>query len=69
MEKDCDVRYYNPQDFKNLFEVGSGGFSSVHAAEWKNTRAKLAIKKYAKSFTHEIINEVCYNFVIVFINF
>ena len=58
MGKDCDVRYYNSRDFKNLSEIGLGGFSLVHAAEWKNTQAKFAIKK-SKGSTEEIINEVC----------
>jgi serine/threonine protein kinase len=60
LRKDCDVRYYNRQDFKNLSKISLGGFSSVHTAEWKNTRAKYAIKKFAKGSTEEeIINEVC----------
>jgi serine/threonine protein kinase len=38
--------------------IGSGGFSSVHAAYWKNTPSKFAIKKFINSSTREIINEV-----------
>jgi serine/threonine protein kinase len=42
--------------------IGFGGFASVHAAHWKNTTSKFAIKKMTKSFTEkEIINEVCFN--------
>ena len=41
--------------------IGSGGFSSVHVANWNNTGSKFAIKKIAKcrSTEEEIINEVC----------
>ncbi len=40
--------------------IGSGGFASVHAAYWKNTRSKFAIKKFNESnnTTEVIINEV-----------
>ena len=70
MRKDSDVcdyvRYYNHGDFKNFSMVGSGGSASVHVAEWKNTRAKFAIKKFAESSTEEeIINEVWYSFVYI----
>ena len=68
LRKDCDVcdyvRDYNPRDFKNFSVIGSGGFASVHAAEWKNTRSKFAIKKFAKGSTEEeIINEVRFGVV------
>ena len=63
-EEDFNMDHlYNHQDFKNLSKVGFGGFSSVYAAEWKNTGTKFAIKKFTKGFTDEIINEVCFNFV------
>ena len=43
--------------------IGSGGFASVHAAYWKNTRSKFAIKIFDESSTKEIIiNEVQYLF-------
>lgn len=43
--------------------IGFGGFASVYVANWKNTVAKFAIKKFAKFTTKNteeiIINEVC----------
>jgi hypothetical protein len=49
--------------------VGSGGFSSVHVAQWKNTQSVFAIKEFDERSTEEIIiNEVCRSFVyIIFI--
>ncbi|RGB24549.1 kinase-like domain-containing protein [Rhizophagus diaphanus] len=37
--------YYDSQEFNNFSKIGSGGFSAVHAAYWKNT-TKFAIKKF-----------------------
>jgi hypothetical protein len=42
--------------------IGSGEFASVHAAYWKNTQSKFAIKKFDKISEKEIINEVRTNF-------
>jgi serine/threonine protein kinase len=56
-----DYRHYDHQDFKILFEIGSGGSAAVYAAYWKNTTSKFAIKKITKlSAGKEIINEVCF---------
>ncbi|CAB4437684.1 unnamed protein product [Rhizophagus irregularis] len=55
--KEC--RNYVPRDFEILPVIGSGEFASVHAAYWKNTRSKFAIKKFDKISTEkEIINEI-----------
>jgi hypothetical protein len=44
--------------------IGLGGFASVHAAYWKNTPSKFAIKKFINGSTKEIIiNEVWFSFV------
>ncbi|CAB4408549.1 unnamed protein product [Rhizophagus irregularis] len=53
------IRYYDSQEFKNFSNIGSGGFSTVHAAYWKNT-TKFAIKKFNGSLSSmkEIINEI-----------
>ena len=61
LEECRDCRHYDQQDFKILAVIGSGGFSSVHVANWNNTGSKFAIKKIAKcrSTEEEIINEVC----------
>ncbi|CAB5389744.1 unnamed protein product [Rhizophagus irregularis] len=54
-----DYRQYDHQDFKILFEIGSGGSAAVYAAYWKNTTSKFAIKKITKlSARKEIINEI-----------
>ena len=56
-----EIKFYDYQEFNNISEIGSGGFSLVYTACWKNTRTKYAIKKFSKSFTtkDEVINEVC----------
>ena len=56
-----EINFYDYQDFSNISKIGSGGFSSVYTACWKNTEAKFAIKKFSKAFItkDEIINEVC----------
>ncbi len=55
------MKFYDYQEFNNISEIGSGGFSSVYTACWKNTDAKFAIKKISKAFItkDEVINEVC----------
>ncbi|PKY22619.1 kinase-like protein [Rhizophagus irregularis] len=53
------IYYYDSQEFNNFSKIGSGGFSAVHAAYWKNT-TKFAIKKFNESLSsmEEIINEI-----------
>ncbi|CAB5388449.1 unnamed protein product [Rhizophagus irregularis] len=52
------VNCYEPQNFKKLSEISSGGFASVYAADWKNATI-FAIKKFRNSCSmEEIINEV-----------
>jgi hypothetical protein len=39
--------------------INYGGFSSVHAAQWKNTQSVFAFKEFDERSTEEIIiNEV-----------
>ncbi|RIA80175.1 hypothetical protein C1645_882312, partial [Glomus cerebriforme] len=38
--------------------IGSGGFASVHAAYWKMTQSKFAIKKFDKEKIHVNENEI-----------
>ncbi|RIA84165.1 kinase-like domain-containing protein [Glomus cerebriforme] len=51
------IHYYDPQGFNNITEIASGGTSLVYAAYWKNT-SKFVIKKFVKSLTKEVINEI-----------
>ncbi|RGB44066.1 hypothetical protein C1646_737572, partial [Rhizophagus diaphanus] len=52
-----DDHFYGPQDLKILPEaIGSGGFSSVYVAHWKNTPVKYAIKKFKETSKEEEIN-------------
>ncbi|PKK63577.1 hypothetical protein RhiirC2_716887 [Rhizophagus irregularis] len=53
------ICYYDSQEFKNFAKIGSGGFSTVHVAYWKNT-TKFAIKKFNENLNsmEEIINEI-----------
>jgi len=54
------INYYDPQGFKILDKIASGGTSLVYYVCWKNT-SKFAIKKFVESSKNEaIINEVCY---------
>ncbi|UZO03952.1 uncharacterized protein OCT59_024351 [Rhizophagus irregularis] len=52
------ICYYDSQEFKNFVKIGSGGFSTVHVAYWKNT-TKFAIKEFNENLNsmEEIINE------------
>ncbi|POG64657.1 kinase-like domain-containing protein [Rhizophagus irregularis DAOM 181602=DAOM 197198] len=50
---------YDSQDFIILGTISSGNFASVFVAEWKNTPAKFAIKKFKETSKEEdIINEI-----------
>ncbi|PKB94783.1 kinase-like protein, partial [Rhizophagus irregularis] len=53
------ICYYDSLEFRNFAKIGSGGFSTVHVAYWKNT-TKFAIKKFYENLSSmkEIINEV-----------
>ncbi len=60
IERD-EITYYDYHDFNDISEVGSGGFSSVYSANWKNTPSKFAIKRFVRISIpiNEVINEVC----------
>ncbi|CAB5145348.1 unnamed protein product [Rhizophagus irregularis] len=52
-----DDHFYGHQDLKILQKaIGSGGFSSVYIAYWKNTSVKYAIKKFKETSKEEEIN-------------
>ncbi|UZO27321.1 uncharacterized protein OCT59_019522 [Rhizophagus irregularis] len=55
-----DHYYYDSRDFKIPLEtISSGKFADVFAAEWKNTSAKYAIKKFKETSREEdIISEI-----------
>ncbi|RIA88916.1 kinase-like domain-containing protein, partial [Glomus cerebriforme] len=61
LDNGTSIDYHIPQDFENLLPViGTGGFSSVYAANWKITQSKFAIKKFATGLVgeKEIENEI-----------
>uniref|UniRef100_U9TKA4 Protein kinase domain-containing protein n=1 Tax=Rhizophagus irregularis (strain DAOM 181602 / DAOM 197198 / MUCL 43194) TaxID=747089 RepID=U9TKA4_RHIID len=54
---ELEIYFYGLQDLKILPEaIGSGGFSSVYVAYWKNTSVKYAIKKFKETSKEEEIN-------------
>ncbi|CAB4398643.1 unnamed protein product [Rhizophagus irregularis] len=55
-----EITYYDYKDFNDISKIGSGGFASVYATSWKNTKSKFAIKKFDKlSITiNEVKNEI-----------
>ncbi|PKC14702.1 kinase-like protein [Rhizophagus irregularis] len=68
--KSQKIRIFDSQIFKNPTEIGSGGFSFVYVAYWKNTTAKYAIKKFKETSKEgDIINKILYYERIVYILF
>ena len=61
------IHRYDPQDFNNFTDIGSGGSASVHTADWKDTEntTKFIIKKLIKSSMKEAINKVRYQYTVV----
>ncbi|CAB4373841.1 unnamed protein product [Rhizophagus irregularis] len=54
------INYYDYNEFKNIRYIGSGGFSTVYRATWKNSDTVVALK-YVKNnnfFIKEIVNEI-----------
>ena len=63
---------YEYSDFKNLQPIGSGSFSSVIRANWKNTDSFFALKTLNddKATLKAVVNEVHnYNNLKIFINY
>src|SRR5436190_2698292 len=40
------LKYYEYKDFRNIEEIGSGGFGKVFRAKWKNFENYLALKYF-----------------------
>jgi hypothetical protein len=58
-------KYYEYGDFKNIEKIGSGGFSNVYRANWKNSNQYLVLKSLfnldhytAKEIVHEVIENI-----------
>jgi serine/threonine protein kinase len=59
------LKYYEYKDFKNIEEIGSGGFGKVYRAKWKNFENYLALKYFFNinnGTAKEIVHEVNYFF-------
>ncbi|EXX72277.1 uncharacterized protein OCT59_023921 [Rhizophagus irregularis] len=54
------IRYYDYNHFKNIREIGSGGFGKVCRANWKNSHNYLALKSFTNFniTAKEIVNEL-----------
>ena len=58
------IKYYDHKHFKNLKEIGKGGFGTVHRANWKYIKQYLALKSFFSLDPHsvkEIVREVICN--------
>lgn len=55
------INYYDYNEFKNIQHIGSGGFSKVYSATWKNSDTVVALKYFKNNqlIIKEIVNEVC----------
>jgi hypothetical protein len=56
------VKYYEYKYFKNIQEIGNGGFGKVYRANWKNSEQYFALKSFVnldnitiKEFAHEVL--------------
>jgi hypothetical protein len=57
------LNYYEYDYFKNVQEIGAGGFGKVYRANWKNSRKQFALKSFFNLndvTMKEIISEVIY---------
>ncbi|RIA92256.1 kinase-like domain-containing protein [Glomus cerebriforme] len=51
------IHYYDPQGFKNLTKITSGGTALIYTVYWKNT-SKFIIKRFKSPTKDAIINEI-----------
>ena len=61
-------KYYEYKHFSNIQEIGSGGFSKVYRANWKNSEQYFALKSFKKlddAAVKEIVGEVNYEICIL----
>jgi serine/threonine protein kinase len=57
------IKYYEYYDFNNLEEIGSGGFSKVYRANWKQNEKYFALKSFGldnDKVVKKAVNEVMY---------
>ncbi|GES97447.1 kinase-like domain-containing protein [Rhizophagus clarus] len=54
------INYYDYNEFKNFQHIGSGGFSKVYRASWKNSDTVVALKYFKNNrfIIKEIVNEI-----------
>jgi serine/threonine protein kinase len=55
------IKYFEYHDFKNLEEIGSGEFSKVYRANWKQNEKYLALKSFSldnDNVVKKVVNEV-----------
>ncbi|GBB96584.1 hypothetical protein RclHR1_02790007 [Rhizophagus clarus] len=55
------IKYFDHQHFRNIEEIGCGGFGNIYRANWKNSEQHLALKSLlklnvvvAKELVHEL---------------
>jgi hypothetical protein len=57
------IKYYEYENFSNIYEIGSGRFGKVYRANWKNSGNYLALKSFFNFndvTVKEIVSEVIY---------
>src|SRR2546427_1616056 len=59
------IKHYEHKEFKNIQEIGTGGFGKVYRANWKNSHQYLALKSLLnindiaiKELVHEVITRI-----------
>ena len=54
------INYHEYDEFQNIERIGSGKFSEVYRATWKNTNTVVALKSFKNDscIMKEIVNEV-----------
>ena len=59
------IKHYKYKEFKNIQEIGTGGFGKVYRANWKNSHQYFALKSLLnindvviKELVHEVITRI-----------
>jgi serine/threonine protein kinase len=61
------IKYFDHEQFRNIEEIGHGGFGKVYRASWKNSEQHIALKSLSKLpdldvvVAKELVNEVIIN--------
>ena len=65
------INYYEYKHFKNIQEIGTGGFGKVYRANWKSPYQYFALKSLLnidevaiKELVHEVITVIKYIYVL-----